>query len=560
MAKSEVDKHISNVDSLMAEIGDLTNGKVRDIVDNYENIATEWNNFLDDRIAEVGGTFSGTTEQEKIDYLRERTFYTGKDNFLSKLQGQVVSDNSKKAELKKQAEEILNQQHELVEKNNNTIKELNEALRADIERKENLNKEIKEKENEIVSIKEKIDERKGLIDDLKDEIAKLDPVKDKSAINAKRKQIDAYRKERTAFSDKINEIQKDIDNKKAEKRKIVIANRQDKINELSEKNNDLQKHLDENYQDLNDRFSRDGMSLEKPGTAVEKTSPETSTTTPDEEEKNDEKNANSKTTNAPSSVAGVATQPAEQNNALVKLSDKQIAMNMSKEFREAKTLDEQRRMINGYGYTDLVAMMPHLSLIERKKMFNAVREARNELIVPDQMEFVTKIGQMTGDPTLGNDWYDLLFAEGVPRDFKRLEVEELRDIQRAFETVNGNRNEIGKRDPELLEYFDKNFAQFVKTGSLLERVKTGRIKGFFADMVNGKQKAVRDKLSGSMRDYTMARQDEKTNKQIYENSIRSLLGQEVKPVSDPSFADRSDTRHESQLQNLDKRNTNMPQR
>lgn len=560
MAKSEVDKHISNVDSLMAEIGDLTNGKVRDIVDNYENIATEWNNFLDDRIAEVGGTFSGTTEQEKIDYLRERTFYTGKDNFLSKLQGQVVSDNSKKAELKKQAEEILNQQHELVEKNNNTIKELNEALKADIERKENLNKEIKEKNNEIDSINEKMRERRGLIADLENEISNLDPAKDKAAISAKRKQIDAYKKENINFSDKLNDIQKDIDNKTEEKKKIVIGKRQDKINELSEKNNDLQKHLDENYQDLNDRFSRDGMSLEKPGTTVEKTSPETPTTTPDEEEKNDEKNANSKTTNAPSSAAGVAAQAAEQNNALVKLSDKQIAMNMSKEFREAKTLDEQRRMINGYGYTDLVAMMPHLSLIERKKMFNAVREARNELIVPDQMEFVTKIGQMTGEPTLGNDWYDLLFAEGVPRDFKRLEVEELRDIQRAFETVNGNRNEIGKRDPELLEYFDKNFAQFVKTGSLLERVKTGRIKGFFADMVNGKQKAVRDKLSGSMRDYTMARQDEKTNKQIYENSIRSLLGQEVKPVSDPSFADRSDTRHESQLQNLDKRNTNMPQR
>ena len=558
MAKSEVDKHISNVDSLMTEIGDLTSGKVKEIVDNYENISIEWNNFLDDRIAEVGGTFSGTTEQEKIDFLRDKTFYTGKDDFLSKLQGQVVSDKSKKAELKKQAEEVLKNQHELIEKNNNIIKELNDALKADIQRKEALSKEIAEKGNEKNAIDSKKTERKKLIKKLEAEIKNLDPVKDKDAISAKREQIAEYEKEIVNFSDKQNDIQKDIDNKTAEKGKIKIGKRQDKINELADKNKDLQKHLDENYQDLNERFSKDGMSLEKPGATVEKNTPEPPASPAEEREDKEGTNEKTKTSNAPAS--GGTTQPAEQKNALVKLSDKQIAMNMAKEFRESKTLEEQRKMINGYGYTDLAAMMPYLGLIERKKMFNAVREARNELIVPDQAEFSTKIEQMTGDPSLGDKWYDLLFAEGAPRDFKRLEVEELRDIQRAFETVNGQRNEIGKRAPELLEYFDKNFAQFVKTGSLLERVKTGRIKGFFADMVNGKQKAVRDKLSGSMRDYTMARQDEKTNKQIYENSIRSLLGQEVKPVTDPSVSDRSDTRHESQLQNLDKGNTSMPQR
>ena len=558
MAKSEVDKHISNVDSLMTEIGDLTSGKVKEIVDNYENISIEWNNFLDDRIAEVGGTFSGTTEQEKIDFLRDKTFYTGKDDFLSKLQGQVVSDKSKKAELKKQAEEVLKNQHELIEKNNNIIKELNDALKADIQRSEALEKEIAEKGNEKNAIDSKKTERKKLIKKLEAEIKNLDPVKDKDAISAKREQIAEYEKEIVNFSDKQNDIQKDIDNKTAEKGKIKIGKRQDKINKLADKNKDLQKHLDENYQDLNQRFSKDGMSLEKPGATVEKNTPEPPASPAEEREDKEGTNEKTKTSNAPAS--GGTTQPAEQKNALVKLSDKQIAMNMAKEFRESKTLEEQRKMINGYGYTDLAAMMPYLGLIERKKMFNAVREARNELIVPDQAEFSTKIEQMTGDPSLGDKWYDLLFAEGAPRDFKRLEVEELRDIQRAFETVNGQRNEIGKRAPELLEYFDKNFAQFVKTGSLLERVKTGRIKGFFADMVNGKQKAVRDKLSGSMRDYTMARQDEKTNKQIYENSIRSLLGQEVKPITDPSVSDRSDTRHESQLQNLDKRNTSMPQR
>ena len=223
MAQSEVEKHISNIDSLMTEIGDLTNGRVKEIVDNYENIAIEWDNFLNDRIAEVGGVFTGTTEQEKIDYLREKTFYGQKDNFLSKLQGQVVSDNSKKAQLKKQAEYVLKNQYELVEKNNNIIKELNEALKADIEKKEELNKEIQEKENEINSINEKMRERRGLIAELEGEIATLDPNKDKTAINAKRREIAAYKKENVSLSDKINDVQKDIDNKKSERKKIVIT-------------------------------------------------------------------------------------------------------------------------------------------------------------------------------------------------------------------------------------------------------------------------------------------------------------------------------------------------
>lgn len=558
MARSEVDKHISNVDSLMAEIGNSTSGKVKDILDNYKDISTKWIDFLDARIAEVGVTFSGTTEQEKIDFLREKTFYTGKDDFLSKLQEQVVSDNSKRVELKKQAEEVLKKQHELIEKNNSIIKELNDALKADIQRKEALEKEISEKNNEVAAVEAKINARKGLIEDLKNEISNLDPVKDKDAISAKREQIAEYEKENINLSDNLNDIQKDIDNKKAEKKKIVISNRQDKINELADKNKDLQKHLDENYQDLNERFSQYGMTLEKPGATVEKNTPEPPASPAEEREDEEGTNEKTKTSNAPAS--GGTTQPAEQKNALAKLSDKQIAMNMAKELRESKTPAEREKMINGYGYTDLAAMMPYLGLFERKRIFDVVKGDRDKLIVPDQTEFKTKIEQMTGDPSLGDKWYDLLFAKGKPRDFKRLKVEELRDIQRVFDTVNEKRNEIGKKDSKLFEYFDKNFAEFVKIGSLLERAKTGRIKGFFADMLNGKQKAQRDKISGYMRDYTMAIPEEKINKLNYENSIRSLLGQEVKPVTDPSVSDRSDTRHESQLQNLDKRNTSMPQR
>lgn len=553
----EADKYISNTDSLMSEIGDISTGNIKSIIDDYNDISAKWNDFLDDCISEVGGTFSGSSEQEKIDYLREKNFYGDRENFLSKLQGQVVSDNSKKMQLKRKAEEVLKRQQELVQKNAEAIKQLSESLKLDLEKKASIQKEIDEKTNRQSAINDKIRDRKAMITDLQDEIDALDPTKDQEVIKAKRKKIAQYNDEIKDLGDKYNDLEAEITTKTKEKTKIVIGQRQNKIDELSTKNKELQKHMDDNYKDLNEKFSKDGISIEKPGAEMGHEKVEQAVDSPEEEKENENKSKTDKEVkgSAVNSVPENNSSPASQENAMVKLTDKQISMNLAKEFRESKTLDEQRKMINGYGYTDLVAMMPYLGLFERKKVFNAVREARDELIVPDEAEFVTKIGQMTGDPSIGNDWYNLLFEQGVPRDFKRIDVEELRDIQRAIETINANRNEIAKQDPELLEYFENNFAQFVKTGSLMERVKTGRIKGFFADMVKGKQKAVRDKLAGSMRDYTMARQDEKVEKLQYENSIRSLLGKDVKPVTDPSENNRGDTRFESQPQKLDRKNT-----
>ncbi len=553
----EADKYISNTDSLMSEIGDISTGNIKSIIDDYNDISAKWNDFLDDCISEVGGTFSGSSEQEKIDYLREKNFYGDRENFLSKLQGQVVSDNSKKMQLKSKAEEVLKRQQELVQKNAEAIKALSESLKLDLEKKASIQKEIDEKINRQSAINDKIRDRKAMITDLQDEIDALDPTKDQEAIKAKRKKIAQYNDEIKDLGVKYNDLEAEITTKTKEKAKIVIGQRQNKIDELSTKNKELQKHMDDNYKDLNEKFSKDGISIEKPGVEMGHEKVEQAVDSPEEEKENENKSKTDKEVkgSAVNSVPENNSSPASQENAMVKLTDKQISMNLAKEFRESKTLDEQRKMINSYGYTDLVAMMPYLGLIERKRMFNVVREARDELIVPDEAEFVTKIGQMTGDPSIGNDWYNLLFEQGTPRDFKRIDVEELRDIQRAIETINANRNEIAKQAPELLEYFENNFAQFVKTGSLMERVKTGRIKGFFADMVKGKQKAVRDKLAGSMRDYTMARQDEKVEKLQYENSIRSLLGKDVKPVTDPSENNRGDTRFESQPQKLDRKNT-----
>ena len=560
---ADVKSYIDNTQQLMNDLGDKSQKgtEVATLLADYRKTSTAWNSFLNSQIRSNGGDPSSmSSEQEKIDFIREHTFYGGQDKFLSELQGQVESRDSRRDQLKNIAEEILKKQQDLIEKNNKTIEELNEALKADIEKRDNLTTEIAEKQNEIDALKEKYQDRKGEIADLEDEISALsaDPDKNKAAINVKRKEISKLKQEQRDFSDKVSDLDAEIKNKTKEKNKIKLKGRQDKINQLSDKNNELKKHLDKNYKEMDSVFSKDGIKLQNPSITVEQNSPEPPSTPGDgAPQTGDGESSRGGNTGNVNTIA--QTQQQQPQNALVKLSDKQIAMNMSREFRQAKTTEERKKMIDGYGYTDLVAMLDRVGPFERKRISNALVEARDYMPVPEEADLIANIQEITGDSRLSNSAYRLLFSNGNARYFKDLSVDELRNIQRVMDIANERREEIGKSNPEALEYFDQNFANFVKTGSLVERARTGWFKNFWADMVNGKQKAARDNLSGSMRDYTMKIQDEKAKKVVYENNIRSMLGQEVKPVSDPMYEDRGYSRHDSLQQDIDRRSTNSQQ-
>ena len=80
-----------------------------------------------------------------------------------------------------------------------------------------------------------------MITDLQDEIDALDPTKDQEVIKAKRKKIAQYNDEIKDLGDKYNDLEAEITTKTKEKTKIVIGQRQNKIDELSTKNKELQK-------------------------------------------------------------------------------------------------------------------------------------------------------------------------------------------------------------------------------------------------------------------------------------------------------------------------------
>ena len=565
---ADVKSYIDNTQQLMNDLGDKSQKgtEVATLLADYRKTSTAWNSFLNSQIRSNGGDPSSmSSEQEKIDFIREHTFYGGQDKFLSELQGQVENRDSRRDELKNIAEEILKKQQDLIEKNNKTIEELNEALKNDFEKKASLEKEISEKNNEKDSVDKKLGARNALLSTLQTELNDLQaaPKPNNKLLADKSREIQDLRGEISDLSDKSKDLESDINNKTTELAGLVdtsgtaLVDRQSKINDLSTKNNELKKHLDKNYKEIDAAFSKDGIKIQNPSITVEQGAPQAPSAPGEEQQTNEENDRGNNAgagTVAGNAVQTAATQPAQ--NSLVKLSDKQIAMNMSREFRQAKTTEERRKMIDGYGYTDLVAMLDRVGPFERKRISNAIIEARDYMQVPEEAELMANIQEITGDTTLASDAYRLLFSNGNARYFKDLSIDDLRSIQRVMDLANERREEIGKTNPEALKYFDKNFASFVKTGSLVERAKTGWFKNFFADMFNGQQKAVRDNLSGSMRDYSMKIQDEKFNKAKYDNSIRSLLGQEVKDVSDPMYENRGYTRHDSLQQDVDRRSTN----
>lgn len=546
----DVDKSKNNIDELMTEIGDISStGTIKDIVDEFRKISIDWNMFLDNYlINELGEPTPPTTEQEKIDKIREKAFYKEggkyKSDFVEKLQKEVEKGDSKRVQLKNLAEATLKKEHDLLQANKKIIKELNDELEKDEQKKEKLEQEILEKETEKVKIDGDIDVYDAEITRLENEISGLDPINDKDEIESLKNEKNSYENKKVDLLRDKNSIDAEITNKTNEKNKIDITTRKTKIGELEKKNKDLEKHLEKNYKDLNDEFIKDGITILKPGEKVEKEA-----TSPGEKGTGDTSKEKSSRGNGYSSSAPAAA-PEDTNKAIMKLTDKQIAKNLARQFREAKTTADKKAIMEGYGYSDLIAMSPYLGILDRKRMLNFARESRDRLEVIDSTEFKDLIDKIPDASINADKLYAALFESNKPRDFKDLKVDELRSIEEAIEKINENRLEIAGEDPENLKELDKYLVEFVNSGSLIERLKTGKVKGAFSDLFNGKKKAVRDRISGAMEDYNNTRSEEEKEKISFENSIRKALGQEV--LEEPNAETLDNTRYGGRLDAKDK--------
>ena len=147
----DIEKYTTDTQSLIDSIGDISNGSVHDIIDKYDQISKDWNSFLDDQGAKYGLTFDPKqTDQEKIDMISERSFYDEKQDkgFLSSLQQQIKENESDKEKLTKQAQDLLDTQKQLVEKNNLLIEDLKKQLAQELQENNELQNQIDSMQDE----------------------------------------------------------------------------------------------------------------------------------------------------------------------------------------------------------------------------------------------------------------------------------------------------------------------------------------------------------------------------------------------------------------------------
>lgn len=200
----DIEKYTTDTQSLIDSIGDISNGSVHDIIDKYDQISKDWNSFLDDQGAKYGLTFDPKqTDQEKIDMISERSFYDEKQDkgFLSSLQQQIKENESDKENLTRQAQELLDTQKQLVEKNNLLIEDLKRQFAQELQ-------ENNELQNKIDSMQAEKDEKQQL----KDKCEQLDSALE-FKINQKRAELSSIENELSKLNPKDPEYQAKSDEK-----------------------------------------------------------------------------------------------------------------------------------------------------------------------------------------------------------------------------------------------------------------------------------------------------------------------------------------------------------
>lgn len=563
--ENKISAALANIDDLNFIIGDENSGTVKTVVDNYKAINTNFNTFLDQYIKDSFGInmTAASKEDEKIKIIVQRTSKDKQSDFISKLQDQVENRDAKRLELKAIAEDILKKQNALLEENKTLIEELEKSYKDDLTRAVEIGGFINDCQTEIDKMDGLNTQLNDEINDLNIEISKLDPNLDKDEIQSLKNKIkekkDQISQNKRAKLDK----EKEKKNLEFEKNELYVsADRAVRINDLKVKNEFLNRNYGKNIIDMRELFGKDGINIQTPSMTHENGAPETPT---NESNSQTQGNANSSRSNSAQSGSGngVPTQNNNQSTSVANITDKQRAQNMAREYMETKTLEEQRNVIDKYGYTDLVAMMRELPYMGRKKMRDDLKYKMGSLVVPKRGEFVNKYVAMMGNGK-GNAYlgfvYDSLFKNGKVADFKKLDVYQIRSIQDMMDWFNKERDNLEAQDPKYVDFFEENFAKFVKMGTLIERSHNSKIRQFFADrfLVTQRQ-AGRKNLAASMRDYTNATTDREISRQTFENNIRRALGQEVEDnVPNPQ---RVNPRAPSELERLDEeRNGNLNQR
>ena len=314
----------------------------------------------------------------------------------------------------------------------------------------------------------------------------------------------------------------------------------DPSKDLEELAESLELGLKDNIKDFIDGFEQIGVNYAEKTSPVQESAPTTDSTDTDSQENKEEKD--NKKESKTQGVSGAIAPNAMQGNVsnMPVLNSRLRSNSIVDTFLNASP-EEQKFMLDNYGFEDLKANMMEIGPFKRRKLINAMN-AQYINSFPEYSDFESAIDLLAGTSGINKTkLYKSFFDKnGHLMQFSKMDVKALKQMQDIINEFNANRKNLSE---DQIQYFDKNFMQFVKNGAMLQAAKQGRIQNFLSNF--SKKNPIYSGIINSVGAYT--RQNartlemrEQSNNRV--RNVRDRLGLNNQVVNEPQY-----TSHDSKL-------------
>lgn len=455
-------------------------------------------------------------------------------NIAVSMRKEMNSITSKKDEVKKQLEEIKNKIID-EEKNKVSIQAEMNRIKEEIKKKEEETKKYNEDwKIKLTEVQRKNEELQNAIKagkpdeeeerlrseykNLSDECTALGDLSDKALRESEDLKKEYDKKENIDFKNSIQNITGLNGDRiaKEDELKSIPDNQTYEMffKEIDNIKNGLNNSLENDIQTFIDKFSDVEIDM-----TVENQTNEVSPNTGEEKssETKDVKNEKNKLENNVVAAEAIELNDDIEENGILDISNRKNSNYIANKFMNA-SLEEQEKFLKYYGYEDLAKSSEHLGPFARGKLTKCLEEHFNNNI-PIPVDFLQAVQSVSDSNINYRDFFD---KDNRPVMFNKLNIETLREIQQVISDFNANKANMSKDE---IEFFDNNFMTFIKNGTLLQSIRTGKIRSFFQGFSN--KSTVRRNILNAMSSYTK----ENANKIYYGESrskkLREKLGLQV---------------------------------
>ncbi len=447
----------------------------------------------------------------KIDIHKREKEVESLENKSAEEQKRWDGFETQKDEAKKQKQEIENKIQKLNDTKKDLLNKLDDIRKQEMAQPISGSGKQKNTQNngyyqtqtqEIRSINDQIAEQERFLLDVNSTIALCS--KEQSEIDTLRKNL---KDQKNNLESQIEEDKRNLKN---------LEGNTDKLKSKHEKDVD---DLNEAFNKQIKGFVNDDIKLDYSENKEE----EKTEATHEEVDQSSEKTEDKKDAPKAATSANSSTSPVP-----VELSEKELANNIIYNLMHSSSSDI-KNMLNGHGFSDIIDAIDGCDAMSRRNIMDILDNVQEDLKLPDYYEYRKQMKAFMPSGVSVDDVYDCLFQNGEFIDFNSLSKNDIDMLQHVFDKYDTIKKNLSE---DQLLYFDENFAQFAKMGSIIQRCNMSNrgLAGIFNRIRNPRLQASRNRLLFSISNYTSKRFDT-VNKQMQSGyNLRKTLGQQVEDI------------------------------